>query len=288
MIPQIITSPNNATIKQWALLKQAKHRKEQQQGLIEGVNALLEALKANIPIEAILYNTERFEGLDVVLDHLPDTQNPQLIETNEAVLARLADTASAPPIVAVFNFPRTETAIPTDDTVKPDALTPLNSQARLLVLDGLQDPGNVGTLIRSAVAFGCQAVVLLAPAVDVYSPKVIRASTGLVFQLPIIVPAPDWCTATFLTHLQAVLGWQVLLTSGHRNANNVAYHSVKSITTPLALVLGAEGTGIQLSEQVATEYQQIHIPMYETVESLNVALSGGILLSHFYALVTER
>jgi TrmH family RNA methyltransferase len=288
MIPQIITSPNNSTIKQWALLKQAKHRKEQQQGLIEGVNALLEALKANIPIEAILYNTERFEGLDVVLDHLPDTQNPQLIETNEAVLARLADTASAPPIIAVFQFPVIATATTTDTVTNGNRLAPIVSDARLLVLDGLQDPGNVGTLIRSAVAFGCQAVVLLAPAVDVYSPKVIRASTGLVFHLPIIVPSADWDTATFLAHLQTMMGWQVWLASGHRDTHNIAYHTVGQLVQPVALVLGAEGMGLQLSEQEATEYQHIHIPMNETVESLNVALSGGILLSHFYTVATTR
>ena len=163
MIPQKIASPNNPTIKQWALLKQPKHRKAQQQGLIEGINALLEALKAAIEIEAILYNPDRFGVLDIVLDHLPDSQNPQLFETTDAALDRLADTASAPPIVAIFNFPQAS-LVAEESALFPSPQTP---KSLLLVLDGLQDPGNVGTLIRSAVAFGCEGVVLLSPAVDV-------------------------------------------------------------------------------------------------------------------------
>jgi TrmH family RNA methyltransferase len=280
MIPQKITSPNNPTIKQWAMLKQSKHRKAQQKGLIEGINALLEALKAGIEIEAILYNPDRFGGLDVVLDHLPDAQNPQLFETTDAALDRLADTASAPPIVAIFNMPKAS-LVAEETALFP---TPQTPKSRLLVLDGLQDPGNVGTLIRSAVAFGCEGIVLLSPAVDVYSPKLIRASTGFVFRLPIFMVPAEVETAQALELLKTVSGWDVWLATGHRLAKNVAYPSIKSITAPIALVLGSEGEGIRLADADLAQYNLVHIPMAAAVESLNVGLSGGILLSHFYGL----
>ena len=280
MIPQKITSPNNATIKQWAMLKQAKHRKAQQQGLIEGINALLEALKAGVEIEAMLYNPDRFDGLDIVLDHLPDAQNPQLFETTDAVLDRLADTASAPPIVAIFNFPQAS-FVAEETALFP---TPKAPNSLLLVLDGLQDPGNVGTLIRSAVAFGCEGVVLLSPAVDVYSPKLIRASTGFVFRLPIFVVPAEVETADALELMKTASGWAIWLATGHRLVQNVAYGTIKSVTAPVALVLGSEGEGIRLSDEALAEYNLVHIPMEASVESLNVGLSGGMLLSHFYGL----
>jgi len=280
MIPQKIASPNNPTIKQWALLKQPKHRKAQQQGLIEGINALLEALKAGIEIEAILYNPDRFGGLDVVLDHLPDSQNPQLVETTDAALERLADTASAPPIVAIFNFPQAS-LVAEESALFP---SPQTLKSLLLVLDGLQDPGNVGTLIRSAVAFGCEGVVLLPPAVDVYSPKLIRASTGFVFRLPIFMVPAEVATADALALLKIASGWDVWLATGHRLAENVAYQSITSLSSPVALVFGSEGEGIRLSDEALVGYNLVHIPMEAAVESLNVGLSGGILLSHFYGL----
>ncbi|MCS6266996.1 MAG: RNA methyltransferase [Vampirovibrio sp.] len=280
MIPQKIASPNNPTIKQWALLKQPKHRKAQQKGLIEGINALLEALKAGIEIEAILYNPDRFGGLDIVLDHLPDSQNPQLFETTDAALDRLADTASAPPIVAIFNFPQAS-LVAEESALFPSPQTP---KSLLLVLDGLQDPGNVGTLIRSAVAFGCEGVVLGFPAVDVYSPKLIRSSTGFVFRLPIFMVPAEVQTADALKMLKTTSGWDVWLATGHRLAENVAYSTIKSITAPVALVLGSEGEGIRLADEALAGYNLVHIPMEASVESLNVGLSGGILLSHFYGL----
>ena len=283
MIPQKIASPNNPTIKQWALLKQPKHRKAQQQGLIEGINALLEALKAGIEIEAILYNPDRFGGLDIVLDHLPDSQNPQLVETTDAALERLADTASAPPIVAIFNFPQAS-LVAEELALFP---TPQTPKSLLLVLDGLQDPGNVGTLIRSAVAFGCEGVVLGFPAVDVYSPKLIRASTGFVFRLPIFMVPAEVETADALALLKTTSGWDVWLATGHRLAENVAYSTIKSITAPVALVLGSEGEGIRLADAALAQYNLVHIPMAAAVESLNVGLSGGILLSHFHSLIEK-
>jgi RNA methyltransferase, TrmH family len=283
MIPQKITSPNNATLKQWAMLKQPKHRKALQKGLIEGINALLEALKAGVEIEAILYNPDRFGGLDIVLDHLPDAQNPQLFEATDAALERLADTASAPPIMAVFHFP--QAALVAEETALFP--TPQSPQSLLLVLDGLQDPGNVGTLIRSAVAFGCEGVVLLSPAVDVYSPKLIRASTGFVFRLPIFMVPAEVETADALDLLKTASGWDVRLATGHRLAENVAYGTIKSIAAPVALVLGSEGEGLRLSDADLAQYNLVHIPMAAAVESLNVALSGGILLSHFQSLVKQ-
>ncbi|KAI5669730.1 hypothetical protein M9H77_19583 [Catharanthus roseus] len=148
---------------------------------------------------------------------------------------------------------------------------------RILVLDGIQDPGNLGTLLRSALAFGWDGVFLLYGCCDPFNEKALRASRGASFQLPIV--SGEW------THLKSLKEeFEMRILAGHP-ANSAESKLVSSLSrdfadslaeTPLCLVLGSEGSG--LSEKSRQECELVSIPMAGEFESLNVSVAGGIFL----------
>ncbi|KAJ9171108.1 hypothetical protein P3X46_019156 [Hevea brasiliensis] len=148
---------------------------------------------------------------------------------------------------------------------------------RILVLEGIQDPGNLGTLVRSAVAFRWGGIFLLPGCCDPFNDKALKASRGASFQVPIV--AGSW------QHLEALKHeFQMQLLAGHP-ASNDELKPVSQLSqgladsladVPLCLVLGSEGHG--LSEQSLRECELVSIPMARNYESLNVAVAGGIFL----------
>jgi TrmH family RNA methyltransferase len=288
-----VLSATNERVKQLATLKQPKARQAAKLLLVEGWHALQEAYASGLPLKQLWLNQSKCEvgpALEAAMAWLPattwsgGTATPtQVLWGHEAVMKKLSDTATLPPVVGVFAFDSNAQRLEAEAVSRTLTLKPHHLSARLLVLDGLQDPGNVGTLLRSAVAFGVQAVLLCGPCVDVYGAKVVRASTGLVFRLPLFsVQGP---LTTTLAGLQT-LGWQPWLSSSHTPpAGPPAHtHTTVPLNQPLALALGHEGQGLQLNhaEDWAT-WPCTYIPMAAGVESLNVAQCGAIFLSQFYS-----
>lgn len=182
---------------------------------------------------------------------------PQATLVNEATMARLATTDSPPPVLGVFGLPES---------------TPLPDSGLRLVLDGVQDPGNVGAAIRAAVAFGVTGVALLPPAVDIWHPKVIRATAGLVFRLPVV--SLDWA--------QAAAQFQqapVALVEAREGA--VAYHHWRPEPNQV-LVFGSEGNGLLAPWDNLARATRVAVPMAPGVDSLNVAATTAIVLAHAY------
>ena len=140
---------------------------------------------------------------------------------------------------------------------------------RTLCLDAVGDPGTVGTLIRTAAAFGVEAVLLGSGTVDPTNPKVVRASAGTLFHLPLIVEGVELAPA--LSEL-AHMAWTVLV------ARPEAVEAISSIDAapPWALVLGSEAHGV--SDDLQRIGRSVAVPMPGAAESLNVAVAGGILL----------
>ncbi len=184
-------------------------------------------------------------------------------EVSEGELAELAGTETPQGVVLAAEVPRTslEDLEPSADSV-------------LLVLDAVQDPGNVGTLTRTAVAFGVESLVLLPGTVDGWNPKAVRASAGAVFRLP-----PVACE------------WPVLQEWLHRHGFGIygADASADAVDTVelarrRALVVGNEGAG--LSGHIAAALDgRVAVPIRREVESLNVAVAAGILL---YVMTSGR
>lgn len=227
----MITSLKNEKIKEAAKLLEKKYRDKTSTFLVEGFHLVEEARHASLLIEVFTCD-EKVEGTLVSRD----------------IIKKLSSTETPQPIIGVVK--------------KPSAKELGN---RVLILDNVQDPGNVGTLIRTAIAFGFDSIVV--KGVDIFSPKVIRASQGGIFKLNII--QTDDVKKFFLaTHkiFGAIL-----------DKNAKLYNEVAS-PEKLMLVLGNEGQGIS-EEVIKSLDEKIYIPI--NFESLNVAVAGGILMNEY-------
>jgi RNA methyltransferase, TrmH family len=247
-----------------ASLHRSKGRRESQRMLIEGKHPLEEALQANVRFEAILL-LEQTPSPEPALG----AQRVPHYRLNLEQMRRACDTDSPAPVLGIAHLPETST------------LASLKAEKPLLVLDGLQDPGNVGTLLRSAWAFGIDQVLLLAPSVDVYSPKVIRSSAGGVFHLTCCsCPQPDDLEPTLMA-LKAQ-GFLPVLTTGNTDSVTAISAMPQKALSQVALVLGQEGTGIRLPAKAWGQYPCWSVAMLASVDSLNVAVSGSILMASWF------
>lgn len=150
------------------------------------------------------------------------------------------------------------------------------TQPCYVVLDRIQDPGNLGTILRTADAAGMTGLVLLRGTVDVYSPKVVRAAMGSLFHLPVVA---DVTEAEFLTFAGRQ---QLRLYATALNATAQPYHTAH-FHAASAIIFGNEGQGV--SERLLAASEKLYIPMYGGAESLNVAVSSAIVL---YEAVRQR
>ncbi|HFI0150716.1 TPA: TrmH family RNA methyltransferase [Streptococcus suis] len=244
---EIIRSKANASIKEAKKLHQKKYRRSSY--LIEGWHLLEEARQAEAVIEQVFV-------LEDYADRVAGLENVKLVSPE--VLQDLADSQTPQGVVAQLALPK--------------QTLPVELTGRYLVLEDVQDPGNVGTMIRTADAAGYNGVFLSDKSADIYSMKVLRSMQGSHFHLPVYrMPI-----AEILTHLQEN---QVQVLATTLSSQSVDYKEVKPAAS-FAIVMGNEGQGI--SELVAAEADQlVHISMPGQAESLNVAVAAGILLFSF-------
>lgn len=207
-----------------------------------------------------------------------DDQPIHVVRVSSVVMKKLSGVKSTESIeaIALMRIPSTFRTLE-DSHHGKDCRRWFPSSYRILVLDGIQDPGNLGTLLRSAMAFGWDGVFLLPGCCDPFNDKAIRASRGASFQLPIV--CGSWA------HLEAFsMENQMKILAGHPNSNEelkpvsqLSCELADSMTgTKLCLVLGAEGSG--LSEKARQMCELVTISMAGEFESLNVSVAGGIFL----------
>jgi TrmH family RNA methyltransferase len=240
-----------------------RRRGRERRGLVlaEGVRLLEEALAARLTLRGAavspaLEGTSRGRALKATLLE----RGVRLEEVTDAELGALADTEHPQGVVAVLE-PRTWSL----------GDIPLNEAAVVLVLDGIQDPGNVGTILRSALALGAAGVIALKGTADLGNPKVLRGSMGAAFRLPAVA-----------TTAEAFLQWaadrEVELWISAADAPPVREALAgRRRSRPLALALGNEGAGVSQALSAAAGHR-VSIPLAEGAESLNVAVAAGILL----------
>jgi TrmH family RNA methyltransferase len=225
---------------------------------IEGPNLVEEALRAGLAIECVFVAA----GSEALLEGLPLAAETEVLLLPRALLASALATEAPQPIAALVAPP----AWTWKDLLQ-------NQQETLLVvLAGLQDPGNVGTILRSAEAFGATGVVTLPGTVSAWNPKAVRASAGSVFRLPLLAATPEDC----FTRLRRakVTVW----TTAVRDAQPAP---AAALDKPAALVIGNEGNGVpaQIAALiVAHGGTTLTIPCPGPVESLNAAVAASILL----------
>ncbi len=238
-------------------LQRRKARERQGLFVAEGVRAVEELLRSPIAVRGALVapfleHTPRGVALKDELGR----RGIDVLAVSDQELTSAADTDAPQGVVAVAHIP--------ERTLDDLALAP---RPRLLVLDAIQDPGNAGTLLRTAAALGVDATIALPGTVDLWNAKVVRSAMGALFHRPAIS-----CTWEVLDRFLGSNGFPLW-------GADAAGEPLSIVTAPerLALLVGNEGSGLspQASERVT---RRVAIPLASTIESLNVAVAAGILL----------
>ena len=233
----IITSLKNEKVKYWYNLRNKKFRDQERRFLIEGDHLINEARKQNLVIETIS-----------IVD-----KNADYFVTKE-IMEKISEQKSISYNAAVVSF------------IKEDSIT-----GNVLILDGVQDPGNLGTIIRSCIAFGVSNIILSDNSVDLYNSKVVRATEGMIFNINVL-------RRNLIEFIPIVknLGYKIVGTDVKNGIN------IKDINKEnIAIVMGSEGQG--LSNEVKNMCDNfVYIKMDNACESLNVGVATSILLYEVY------
>jgi TrmH family RNA methyltransferase len=260
-----ITSGENPLIKEVLRLKQRKHREREGNYLIEGVHLLSEALSTGAAVSAVIFRDSSRSQVTMELEKLQDRlglANVPMVALSDDAFDRLAETETPQGVIAIVARRDTAEESFFGSRERPEA-------ANYLVLDRLQDPGNVGTVIRTADALGVAGVIVIKGTADVYNAKVVRAAAGSLFRMPLL----------FLTSGEAAI--KLLSDRGIRLAVALPDGDKplfqQSFAEGVALVIGNEGGGVSQAFRDAATLR-VSIPMHPGVESLNVAVAAGILL----------
>lgn len=257
-VPKTLTSTRHPLVKTIHALEDPRYRRSEHLVVIEGVRMLEEALAAGVALNVLLYDPAlTTEARAATVLARARTLNAHLIPAHPRVIAASSQVKTPQGMIAIAEAPQADFA---ELLHAPDLL--------LVVADRLQDPGNLGTLIRLADAAGASGVVVTAGSVDPLHPKVLRATAGSIFHLP-VTSAP---AGAVISALQA-RGVRILVADqrGARDYTEVDLHP------PVALVFGNEGAGID-PQWTTGASATVRIPLYGRADSLNVAVAAGILL----------
>ena len=254
----MITSSQNPKIKRIRHLQtQARFRKKESAFVVEGIRLIEEVFIANYVPELVIHTTDLDQRGSLLLEQIK-AQNISCEEVSESVFKNASDTESPQGILAVL--PKIELPI----LPEPDFV---------LIADEIRDPGNLGTLLRTARAAGVSAALLSPGTVDHFSPKVIRSAMGAHFSLSI--RSLSWKEIQNYTKNIKIFGTNMAQGARYWDAD---------LHGPLGLIIGSEarGSGKQAS-LLAQEW--IHIPMQGLTESLNASAAGAIIM---YEIVRQR
>lgn len=274
----LISSPQNPRIRTLQDLHTTRGRKKSGLFLMEGPHLLETLLEANIVPQEVYYEPTLLQRtpdgrslLNRLLHYTGLTSN-QLFEVSERVIAALGEVQTSQGVVSVLPIA----------TFSPGRLLARRVPKQrpvLLILDNLADPGNMGTILRTALAADVQEVLLTSGCVDCYSPKVVRAAAGAHVALP-IESNLSWDTIRERITRHCVEAPRVLLAE----AGSTHSYFAQDLSAPFALVIGNEAQGPS-AEARAQATLLICIPLANGVESLNAAMATGIIL---YESVRQR
>lgn len=261
-----ITSPSNPLVKEALRVIEGKDRRSGQRHavtlLIEGHRLIEMALASGAAITRVFF-TEAYRSRHGGFLKRLSEKGSGLIETTEHILSRMAETETPQGIVAMVSF-----------GVRKLRELSLKSSPLIVVCDAIQDPGNIGTIIRTADAAGVDAVIILPGTCDVFMPKAVRATAGSLFNLPIL-----------FSEKGALIEWlgekavRILVADVH--ATRTLYEA--DLKGPIAFVFGNEAGGVSKDLKEAGEL--LRIPVLGRAESLNVAMSAAVCL---YEAIRQR
>ena len=246
-----IRSKDNKIWKRCEQLTMRKYRDRSGLYLIEGENLLDEAIRNHVRIETVLVREDCQKAV-------PPEAADKAFLLDARLFDKLAQTVTSQGILAV---------VAKAEVRKEDFIGLPGSN--FIVLDRLQDPGNIGTILRTADAAGYRLAILMKGTADVYAPKVVRAATGSLFRMPVVSMA----STEELVEFTRAAGKK--LTATCLDAQRCYYD--EDLTHDIALVIGNEGSGVAPALIESSELR-IKIPMQGNIESLNAAVAAGVLM----------
>ena len=255
---QIITSKDNELVKNIKKLKEKKYRDENNQFIVEGIKLVAEAIEEQADINCIVVCEDCINDGLIDKKLLYEIAKFKCIYVTEKIFSTLTDVTSPQGILAVINRK--------DNNIKIDY-----NQEFIVVLDGIQDPGNLGTILRTVDAAGLNQIVLSKETADSFNPKVVRSTMGGIFRVNII--KSDDLVET-LKELQNN-GFEVVVTS--LDTDNSVYDINYN---KKAIVIGNEAKGVSKPVQDVAD-KKVKIPMLGKTESLNASVAAGIMIYEY-------
>jgi TrmH family RNA methyltransferase len=252
-----IISKQNETIKRIKSLEKRKYREKYSEILLEGYRLIEDAFDSGLIIKTVLY-IESIDKKKILLVERLSTSGAEVIEADEEVFEYISDTVNSQGLLAVAEMPSNEI-----EDIRG------KSQGFMIYLDCMQDPGNLGTVIRTADAAGAECVAISSGSVDAYNAKVLRSAMGSIFHLPVMQKVPG---KQFIEDLKRG-GYTVIAA----DLNGAKPYREMDYGEKTCLVIGNEGSGIR-DEILDICDESVKIPIIGRAESLNAAVAAGILL----------
>lgn len=248
-----ISSTDNPLIKSLSLLQLAKHRKKTGLYMAEGEMSASEAIRRNVLPRQVLF-TENYTSHEIIREF--QCRKVDTVLCAEKCYRKLSDAGAEQGIAMVLNIPQA-----------PE-VSDFPNRGAVLCACQVQDPGNMGTLIRTAEALGAAAFLSVAPCADTWNPKVVRSSSGSVLNFPVFRCELD-CAREMIEKVAA----QVLagVASGGKPVDQIP------VSEPVVVVTGNEARGIDPA-LLPESAQRVSIPLTNHVESLNASVAGAIML----------
>lgn len=262
---KVITSKDNETIKHIKKLNEKKHRDEKQKYIIEGIKIVEEALQERAEIEKIIICKESLEANEIPETLIQKIEkykseyecNCECIYVTEKIFKTLTQVTNPQGIIAI---------IKKKNTTKIDY-----SEDIIVILDDVQDPGNVGTILRTVDSIGLKQIIVSKGTADVYNPKVVRSTMGAIFRVNVIEKENIKKAIEEMQQNQYKLVVTSLQTENQ--IYNIDYN--KKI-----IVMGNEANGVKKDIQDMAD-EKVKIPMLGKTESLNVSIATGIILYEY-------
>jgi RNA methyltransferase, TrmH family len=273
----VITSPQNPRVKDAAKLRNARARRKQQRIVIDGARELLRAIQSGVELLELFVCDElcQSDGCRGVLKTLTDEPRAvrnqlEILEVSRAVFDKLAFGQRVEGVIGVANTPSRRLG---------DLTLPTNPL--VAVLEGVEKPGNVGAVLRTADAAGLSALIVADGGTDLYNPNAIRASLGAIFNLPV-------CSATSGETVEWIRARGLTIYTARVDA--ATNYTSADFIRPCAIVLGSEAAGLsdrwsQPADEQRSKIVPIRLPMLGHVDSLNVSAAAAIL---FYEALRQR
>jgi TrmH family RNA methyltransferase len=268
-VDPIITSPHNPSFKLLRSLRLRKHREHEGLYLVEGIRLVEEALTTGAPVETLVYApellvSERARGI------VERTGADRRLAISADLFTSLSDREEPQGIAAVLRIEE-----------RPLSILPPGPEMMVIVAYQLSDPGNLGTIIRTADAAGATGVAVVTPSVDLYDPQTVRATMGSLFALPVAYPVGEADLDRWVAGVRAS-GIPLVLVGS--SAHGTRDHFAVDYRQPLALLLGSERNGLPDDVRRRADLL-VRLPMVGRATSLNVSAAAAALI---YEIVRQR